>query len=182
MRAFFTQFSNDLTALRAGGLDPLLTAARILLYVLLAGVILIAFFSVFGLTVYVATQFSNLFLKFDAATWQPVAAQLLGLGALGLIGSSVQSLLGIIGSVDRGDTFERSNADRLENIAGNLLGLQLLGWLATLVGSPIRGDINGFDIGLKLSAGGAAVVLLLFILARVFRQGTMMRDDLEGTV
>ncbi|HZF95509.1 MAG TPA: DUF2975 domain-containing protein [Allosphingosinicella sp.] len=181
MKAFFTQFSNDLTA-RRGGLDPLLTAARILLYVFLAGVILSGIFSLIGLAVYVAAQTSNLFLTLDAASWQPVGAHLLGLTALGLIGSSVQSLLGMIGSVERGDTFDGSNADRLKNIAGNLLGLQLLGWIAALAGSPIGGDINGFDIGLKLSPGGIAVVLLLFILARVFRQGTMMRDDLAGTV
>lgn len=182
MKSFFAQFSNDLTALRSGGHDPLLTAAGILLYVLLAGVILSAFFSVFGLAVYVAAQFSNLFLMLNAAAWQAVGTHLLGLAALSLVGSSVLSLLGMIGSVDRGDTFEGSNADRLENIANNVLGLQLLGWIATLVGAPIGGDINGFDIGLKLSPGGVAVVLLLFILARVFRQGTIMRDDLEGTV
>ncbi len=90
MKTFFTQFSHDLTALRAGGLDPLLTAARILLYVLFAGAILSAFFSLFGLIVYAAAQFSDLFLKFDAAAWQPVAAHLLGLTALGLISAELR--------------------------------------------------------------------------------------------
>ncbi len=71
---------------------------------------------------------------------------------------------------------------RLERIAGNILGLQLIGSLAALSGLQIGGDINGFDIGLKLSPGGIAVVLMLFILARVFRQGGAMRDDLQGTV
>jgi hypothetical protein len=47
---------------------------------------------------------------------------------------------------------------------------------------PVGGDINGFDIGFGLSPAGVAFVLLLFILARVFRQGAAMRDDLEGTV
>jgi hypothetical protein len=106
----------------------------------------------------------------------------MGLAALGLIWSAVQSLLGMIRAVEDGDTFDASNADRLEKIAANILGLQMLGWIAALVGSPIGGDINGFDVGLKLSPGGIAVVLMLFILARVFRQGAVMRDDLEGTV
>ncbi len=182
MTNFFTQFGDDFAAIRSGRPDPLLTAARVLLYVLLAGVILTTFFSILGLAVYVATQLSNLFLVFDVGAWRPVAAHLFGLTALGLIWSSVQSLLGMIGTVERGDTFDSANARRLEKIAGNVLGLQLLGLLAALLGSPIGGDINGFDVGVELSPGGVAIVLLLFILARVFRQGAMMRDDLQGTV
>lgn len=182
MRTFFTQFGDDFAAIRHGRTDPLLTAARVLLYVLLAGVILTTFFSIFGLVVYIAAQLSKLFLVLDAAAWRPVVGHLLGLIALGLIWSSVQSLLGMIGTVECGDTFDSANAHRLEKIAGNVLGLQLLGMLAALLGSPIGGDINGFDIGIDLSPGGIAVVLLLFILARVFRQGAMMRDDLQGTV
>jgi len=176
------QLGKDFIAIRRGSTDPLLTAARVLLYVLLAGVILSIFFSIFGLVIYMATQFPKLFLTLDAALWRPVSAHLFGLAALGLVWSSVQSLLGMIGTVERGDTFDAANVQRLEKIAGNILGLQLLGWLAALSGSPIGGDINGFDVGLKLSPGGIAVVLLLFILARVFGQGAMMRDDLEGTV
>lgn len=182
MKAFFTRLGSGIGARRPSGLDPLLTAARILLYVLLAGVILSAFFSVFRLTVYVARQFPDLFLVLNWTAWQPVGAHVLALAVLGLIGSSVQSLLDMISSLESGDTFDGSNADRLEKIAGNVLGLQLLGWIAVLAGTPIGGDINGFDIGVKLSPSGIAVVLLLFILARVFRQGTTMRKDLEGTV
>jgi len=182
MKTFFTRFGDDFAAIRRGSPDPLLTAARVLLYVLLAGVILATFFSILGLVIHVATQLPMLFLVLDAAAWRPVAAHLFGLVALGLIWSSVQSLLGMIGTVDRGDTFDGGNVHRLEKIAGNILGLQLLGTLAALLGLQIGGDINGFDIGLKLSPGGMAVVLLLFILARVFRQGAVMRDDLQGTV
>lgn len=182
MKSLFRQFGDDFAAIGRGSPDPLLTAAQVLLYVLLAGVILATFFSIFGLVVYVATQLPKLFLIFDAAVWQPVAAHLLGLAALGLIFSSVQSLLGMIGTVERGDTFDGANVHRLERIAGNILGLQLIGSLAALSGLQIGGDINGFDIGLKLSPGGIAVVLMLFILARVFRQGGAMRDDLQGTV
>jgi hypothetical protein len=37
-----------------------------------------------------------------------------------------------------------------------------------------------FDFGVSL--GGLLLALTLFILARVFRQGAAMREDLEGTV
>ena len=182
MKAFATQFANDFASIRGGGLDPLLTAARVLLYILLAGVILATVLSVIGLIVYVASRFSELFLLPTVAVWRPVAAHLLGLVALGLISSSSQSLLRIIGAVESRNPFNDGNGKRLEKIASNVLGLQLLGLFAASIGSPIGGDINGFDIGLKLSPGGVAVVLLLFILARVFRQGAAMRNDLEGTV
>lgn len=33
-----------------------------------------------------------------------------------------------------------------------------------------------------IDASGILLVILLFILARVFRKGTEMREDLEGTV
>jgi hypothetical protein len=38
------------------------------------------------------------------------------------------------------------------------------------------------DVGWSFSITGWLAVLLLFVLARVFDQGTRMRDDLEGTV
>ena len=71
---------------------------------------------------------------------------------------------------------------RVAAIAGHLLAMQFVGFLGKLLGVPIGGDINGFEIGFTLSSGGVAVVLLLFILARVFRIGAEMRDELEGTV
>lgn len=178
MRAFATRFAT----IRDGHPDPLLIAARVLLYIFLAGVILAMVLSVIGLVVYVGSRLSELFLLANWAIWRPVAAHLLGLVALGLISSSIQSLLAMMGAVERRDPFNAGNGKGLERIAGSVLGLQLIGLFAALIGLPIGGDINGFDIHLKLSPGGVAVVLLLFILARVFRQGAAMRDDLDGTV
>ena len=62
------------------------------------------------------------------------------------------------------------------------VGFQLLGF-ATLVFKsevePLAGKVI-FDGG--ISAGSILLIFLLFILARVFRQGAAMREDLEGTV
>jgi hypothetical protein len=38
------------------------------------------------------------------------------------------------------------------------------------------------DVEGGLSLNGVALVLVLFVLARVFRHGAAMREDLEGTV
>jgi hypothetical protein len=52
----------------------------------------------------------------------------------------------------------------------------------------IGGWIAQFDksghvrIDAGISGNGLLLVLVLFILARVFRQGTAMREELEGTV
>ena len=50
-------------------------------------------------------------------------------------------------------------------------------WLARVV--PDAADA---DIDLDLGGGSILLILVLFILARVFRQGAAMREDLEGTV
>jgi hypothetical protein len=70
----------------------------------------------------------------------------------------------------------------LQAIAWALLALQLLsiaiGSIAKAVsipGHPLRIDAG-------VSVGGWLAVLLTFLLARVFAEGTRMRDDLEGTV
>jgi hypothetical protein len=149
---------------------------------LLAGVILAMVMTVIGLVTTVAALGADLLRPPSFDTWKPVSSLLLGLGALSMIFNAAIAVLAIIRSVGEDSAFTTANAARLENIAGNVLGLQILGLLSTWIGAPIGGDINGFDIGARLSPGGVAVVLLLFILARVFRQGASMRADLEGTV
>jgi len=53
-----------------------------------------------------------------------------------------------------------------------------------IAGIAVAISRNGFEI--KLDAGfsinGWLAVLLTFVLARVFAEGTLMREDLEGTV
>ncbi|HEY8593487.1 MAG TPA: DUF2975 domain-containing protein [Sphingomicrobium sp.] len=180
MRQLFAQIG--LSGEGARALDPLLTAARVLLFVLLAGVILAMAFSVFGLVIYVIEHLRQLFTADERTVWDPVGTHLFGLGALSLVASSVLALLAMIGAVEKAEAFDEGNVGRIEKIAGNILGLQLLGLVAFWSGFPVRGDINGFDIAPRLSPGGVAIVLLLFILARVFRQGAAMREDLQGTV
>jgi hypothetical protein len=93
----------------------------------------------------------------------------------------------IIGTVGEGDPFQPANAERLSIMAWLMLGVQLLMLPATALGIQLArfadelDDVNvtvdgGFDLT------GILIVILLFILARVFKHGAAMREDLEGTV
>ena len=110
------------------------------------------------------------------------AVAVLGLAAIPLNYVILKRLLAIVETVRGGDPFVAANASRLQAIAWALLALQLLsiviGAIAKAVSTPAH--------PLKLDAGflinGWLAVLLTFLLARVFAEGTRMRDDLEGTV
>ncbi|HET9485156.1 MAG TPA: DUF2975 domain-containing protein [Xanthomonadales bacterium] len=89
-------------------------------------------------------------------------------------------LLAIVETVLVGDPFVPDNAKRLETIAWAMLGIQALhlvfGVFAKVLSSP------NVRIEWTFSLSGWIFVLLLFVLARVFEEGTRMRADLEGTV
>ncbi|MEM7781534.1 MAG: DUF2975 domain-containing protein [Pseudomonadota bacterium] len=96
-------------------------------------------------------------------------------------------LRAIIGTVGEGDPFVPENANRLNLMAWLMLGLQILGipimGLVMLIVSWAdevgNADAN-IDAGVDLT--GILMVIILFILARVFKHGAEMREDLEGTV
>lgn len=119
----------------------------------------------------------------------PLAGLLLIVAAmLGALFLFFGKLRAIIDTVAEGDPFVPANAERLNKMAWLLLVTQILTWplgaLALMLADwaqkfddvDVRLEFNGLDLS------GILVVLVLFILARVFRQGAAMRADLEGTV
>jgi hypothetical protein len=96
----------------------------------------------------------------------------------------------IITSVGEGDPFIPENAQRLGAMAWLLLVHEVVAVLvgivrvhaANLVDGLVDGggrhtiDLSPYDLD------GVLLVIVLFILARVFRYGAAMRADLEGTV
>ena len=123
----------------------------------------------------------------------PVAAQagplmipgLRMIPALGLVGVPLSwivltRLLAIVNTVRAGDPFVAENAARLQAIAWAVLGQQLLqlvvGRIGSAVSTPSPLHISAF------SPSGWLAVVMLFVLARVFGEGSRMRDELEGTV
>ena len=110
--------------------------------------------------------------------------------ALGLIAAAFiffGKLRAIINSVGDGDPFAPENADRLTAMAWLSLGAYAIMAMIVAVALPITdwakqiGDAEAnFDFGFDLT--GILMIIVLFILARVFRHGAAMREDLEGTV
>ena len=91
-------------------------------------------------------------------------------------------LLAIVETVRAGDPFVAANAARLQAIAWALLALQLLSVVIGAIGKAVSSPAHPVDLDAGFSINGWLAVLLTFLLARVFAAGTLMRDDLEGTV
>jgi len=111
---------------------------------------------------------------------QAVAA--LGLVAILLNFFLLKKLLAMVETVRIGDPFVADNAYRLHAIAWLLLGLQLLSIVIAAIGKAISTTANPIHLDAGFSPSGWLAVILIFVLARVFAEGTLMREDLEGTV
>ena len=94
----------------------------------------------------------------------------------------LRRLLAIFETVRAGDPFVAANASRLQAIAWALLTLQLLSIVIGTIGKAISSPAHPVDLDAGFSINGWLAVLLTFLLARVFAEGTLMRDDLAGTV
>ncbi|MDC8755378.1 DUF2975 domain-containing protein [Erythrobacter sp. sf7] len=125
----------------------------------------------------------------------PVSA-ILGLFACALVAVALVffffgKLRAIISTVAEGEPFLPDNADRLNAMAWLLAALQVakvvLGaaavpvatWASALKSEDLHISTD-FSSGFDLTS--ILMVVVLFILARVFRHGAAMREDLEGTV
>ncbi len=91
----------------------------------------------------------------------------------------------IVDSVSDGDPFVPINANRLRHMGWLAVAMQVvliaitptILWFDAL---PHKQNVHHNSDGLSFAA--LVLALLLFILARVFRVGTAMREELEGTV
>jgi hypothetical protein len=99
----------------------------------------------------------------------------------------------IIDSASTGDPFVTGNADRLMLIGwllvafiaiqflGNRILHQFMENLAAEHHMPISA-IGKIDFGSDISPVAILAILLIFVLAQIFRRGAEMRAELEGTV
>jgi Protein of unknown function (DUF2975) len=110
------------------------------------------------------------------------AVAVLGLATIPLNYGILKRLLAMVETVRAGDPFVATNASRLQAIAWALLALQLLSLVIGAIGKTISTPAHPVDLDAGFSINGWLAVLLTFLLARVFAEGTLMRDDLEGTV
>ena len=110
------------------------------------------------------------------------AIAVLGLAAIPLNHRVLTRLLAIVETVRAGDPFVAANAYRLQAIAWTLLALQLLSVVIGAIANTVSTPAHPVDLDAGFSINGWLAVLLTFLLARVFAEGTLMREDLEGTV
>ena len=110
------------------------------------------------------------------------AIAVIGICAVPLAHIILTRLLAMVDTVRAGDPFVAENADRLQTIAWSVLGLELMHVVVGIVATRVSTASQPLDIQLSFSVTRWLVVLLLFVLARVFDQGTRMREELEATV
>ena len=110
------------------------------------------------------------------------AIAVIGLVAIPLNYVVLKRLLAIVETVRAGDPFVATNAPRLRAIAWALLTLQILSIVIGAIGKTISTPAHPVNLDAGFSINGWLAVLLTFLLARVFAEGTLMREDLQGTV
>jgi hypothetical protein len=88
----------------------------------------------------------------------------------------------MVDTVRAGDPFVATNAERLRAIAWSLLAVQLLSIVIGTIGKAVSTPAHPVNLNAGFSINGWLAVLLTFVLARVFAEGTSMRDDLDGTI
>jgi murein endopeptidase len=110
------------------------------------------------------------------------ATAVLGLAAIPLNDAILRRLLKMVKTVRQGDPFVAANAYRLQAIAWFLLVLQLISLAIGAIGKMISTPAHPMHLDAGFSASGWLAVVLAFVLARVFAEGTLMREDLQGTV
>jgi hypothetical protein len=110
------------------------------------------------------------------------AVALFGLVGIPLNHFVLTRLLAMVATVRSGDPFVAANANRLQAIAWTLLVLQLLSIVIGAIGQAVSTPEHPVHLDAGFSVSGWLAVLLTFVLARVFAEGALMREDLEGTV
>ena len=109
------------------------------------------------------------------------AIAVLGLAAIPLNHLVLKRLLAILETIRGGEPFVAVNASRLQAIAWVLLALNLLSIVIGVIGKSVSTPAHPLHLDAGFSINGWLVVLLTFVVARVFAQGALMRKDVQGT-
>ena len=120
----------------------------------------------------------------DAQTvmWAMRGIAALGVAAVPLNYMILDRLLKMVETVRAGDPFVAANAYRLHAIAWLLVAMQLISMTIAGIGRAISTPEHPFHLDAGFSLNSWLAIILTFVLARVFAEGTLMREDLEGTV
>jgi hypothetical protein len=107
-----------------------------------------------------------------------------GIAALTLVQSILRALRRVVASASVGDPFIEANAVDLVRVAWLLLGVNVIDALIKpmvylLAPAAVRAKIHDT---VHISVTGLFAVLLIFVLAQIFRRGSDMRAELAGTI
>jgi hypothetical protein len=110
-----------------------------------------------------------------------------GLISVILILFVIRATSGIVETAIAGDPFVGGNAARLNRIGLLLLGIMAVQFLTLIAVTTIAPEsVNNphfqINAGSDPDPVGMLGILLIFVLARIFRHGSEMRDELEGMV
>ena len=169
------------------------SAALPIAYVVLRILIVLNWFfgaCILGLLVYTFVNEAWTMKALGVSSYPNAQTVLMGMrviAALGVVSilfsySILKRLVAIVETVRRGDPFVAANAIRLQAIAWLLLVLQLISLAIAGIAKAISTPEHPFVLDAGFSINGWLAVLMTFVLARVFAEGTLMREDLEGTV
>lgn len=167
--------------------DPLLRVTKVLLY----GLMILAGLVLFGMVVAIPGLWlvPNHIVIDETTIARGAFPAITAILAVILVGAILailflRQIIAIVDSVRIGSPFIAENARRLRKAGWLVLAVEGLTLLAGAIDAWVqkvtpKGDVN---IDVDLSFGWLLTALLLFILARVFDQGTKLAEDVEGTV
>jgi hypothetical protein len=110
------------------------------------------------------------------------AIMVIGIASVPIAYMVLRQLLRIVKSVGMRAAFSVENAGRLRTIALALLALELLHVGVVAIASAVSTRDVPLHVTGDVNLAGWLAILLLFVLAQVFLEGTRMREDLEGTI
>jgi hypothetical protein len=128
--------------------------------------------------------------SFDLAPSADADRLIMGLRAVAVIGlvtiplnyAILKRLVAMTETVRAGNPFVAANAYRLHAIGWIMVALQILSIIIAVTGKAISSPAHPVHLNAGFSLSGWLAILLTFVLARVFAEGTVMREDLEATV
>ncbi len=106
----------------------------------------------------------------------------IGLASVVLIHRLLRTLRALVATIADGDPFVAANADRLDTLGRLLLGLELLHLGVGAITSLASTAQQPLDVDWNFTFTPWLTILLVFVLAQVFREGARMRRELDGVV
>ena len=169
--------------------DPLLVIAKIIVWFIIGVLAFAGFFVALGipaLAIFNGKVAAELAANNapESLVWLIAGLLVAVLGLLALALQFFRLLLRIVNSVHEGDPFAPENGDRLSMMAWLMLAINILALPVAGLGAYIAKTAGAEPgtVDASFDFGGLVLILTLFILARVFRHGSAMREELEGTV